>query len=392
VKIEVKQNNQILERQIDSVNVCHETTENPYICSRSSNFTFEQQKILENLYEKMEKCGLETYNMIGMVDGLVKLAELPVYCNNRSCTEEGCKEHRGYLYKRNHLPQINSLRNGIEKPKAYVFTGYNIEYKTHDIENIRKFCRSRMVYLYRLLSDLSRTEFSVHMELKLYPKGHEKYGKAWLHFHVVSGYIDVHKARSRWKRVVKYEQALKFENIERYISKYASKVPFFQESDDRDFYHLVVYKTQMHRYSMALKDCEKINRQQNWYLEDLLEKELFNSYKREAEREDSFTPYYENFKNKLNQDRPPPETDIPACVYVYPKFRKRKTAKTKKIIEPVYKNRLPVADKKYPKCYICRNPYCMSPNFIGNIRIAENKTGHISYTKICKDCGGECID
>ena len=135
----------------------------------------------------------------------------------------------------------------------------------------------------------------------------------------------------------------------------------------------------MHRYSMALNECEQLERQQTWYLEDLLEKELLNSYKREHYREHSFTPYFDNFTQKLNQDKPPPknkENDIPACVYVYPNFARKKIATVKKSIKP--KLHLNVLDggKIYSKSYICINPECRM----------------LSKKKICEYCGGVAIE
>lgn len=287
----------------DEINANFGDFSSPY-----SNFTFEQQNLLDVFYEKRAKCGQDFYNLIGPPDehGVIQLACLPVFCNNRACDNAGCKDHRKYLYKRNHEPQINHLKKDIRKPKAYVFSGWNIPLFEWDVGFIREFCRMKMIKLYRICRSISRSEFSIHMEIKLYPEGHEKEGIGWLHFHVVSGYIDVHKAREMWKRVVKYEQAIKYECLEGYISKYASKTPVMDTFVKRDVYHLIVYKTQMHRYSIRLSECERVKRKQLWYIEDLLLKEVFNRIRSEAEDPCYYNCWYEEHKKEfMNCDKPP---------------------------------------------------------------------------------------
>jgi len=294
------------------------SAEIPHISSPYSNFTFEQQKKLDNFHKKVAGCGSETYNLVGFQDGHIKQVELPVFCNNRSCDNPGCKKHRKYLYKRNHQPQFDFLKESIKRPKAYVFSGWNIPLYEWSISKTRWFCRAKLRRLYQVLKELSVTEFSVHMEIKFYPKGHKKYGIGWLHFHVVSGFIDVAKARSLWKRVVKYETAIKFEYLEGYISKYASKTPALATDYDRDIYHLIVYKTQMHRYSIALSECEREERVQQWYLEDLLEREVYNCIRSDIRRNGGYNQFAVDYERRLrNEDKPPPPSwdDLTAEVY-----------------------------------------------------------------------------
>jgi hypothetical protein len=323
--------NLILLNQPD--NPTHETVENPNISSLNSNFVFLDAKKLENFYEKIQKCGHECYNLIGFENGHIVQIDLPVYCNNRACVEQGCKSHRGYLYKKEHLPQINKIKENIKVPKSYVFSDKHINIYEMQPHEIRKYIQHRLKTIFKICLILSRTEFSVHLELKLYDpnskKDGHKYGQAYVHFHVVSGFIDVKKARSMSNFVVKYEYAISRDRIENYISKYASKTPYFHTSYDRDIYFLITYKTQMHRYSVRLKDCTSIERPHLWVMEHILERQLFNILRREEEKPNSFVPYYENLKYKYYEDKPPPKNnEVPACVFVYPgsnvKANKRK--------------------------------------------------------------------
>jgi len=90
------------------------------------------------------------------------------------------------------------------------------------------------------------------MELKLY----KDTDQAYLHFHVVSGGLrDYRHTVKIWNRVVKYEQALKPKYLASYISKYASKTPYFKDETAQDTYALLVHKTQMHRFSLNHKEC-----------------------------------------------------------------------------------------------------------------------------------------
>lgn len=303
--------------------------ENSCISSPNSNFSFEQLEKLENLHSKLSVCGSQEYVMIGCSEGKTVFKSVPVYCNNRSCDNSGCKSHRLYLYKRNHQPQIDFLKDDIAKPKAYVFTGWNIPLSEWGVDKVRWFCREKVKFLYSLMRRISRTEFSIHMELKLYPqfcdnsssicrkchtrcKSFEpcpKYGIGYLHFHVVSGFVDVNKARSIWKRVVKYEQAISFDYLEGYIAKYASKVPYFASSYDQDLYHLVVYKTQMHRYSVPLSECEKVHRLQEWYLESLIIEEAYHVLDRYTRRNGGYSRWVEERRRERvnSEDKPPPK-------------------------------------------------------------------------------------
>jgi hypothetical protein len=88
------------------------------------------------------------------------------------------------------------------------------------------------------------------MEIKVYPKTHKDFGMAYLHFHVVSGgFRNLKLLRKNWGRQISYEVAIRPKNLGRYVSKYASKTPFFDYELNRWYYHLLVYKTQMHRFS-----------------------------------------------------------------------------------------------------------------------------------------------
>jgi len=94
--------------------------------------------------------------------------------------------------------------------------------------------------------------------------------------------------RSLWGRVVKYEGAISPDNVATYVSKYASKTPNFQNSDyNQNWYHLTVYKTQMHRFSISKNDtelCPDILKPapSGFYPYSLLLAEAISCYKRDS--------------------------------------------------------------------------------------------------------------
>jgi len=144
----------------------------------------------------------------------------------------------------------------MKAPKGWVFTGWVLN--TWDSDKFKAFAREKMLKLYHILKDTkfgATTGFSIHMELKF-----NEDGTVYLHFHVVMGGIKckISTMRSLWGRVVKYETAIFPDNVASYVSKYASKTPKFQNSDfNQDWYHLTVYKTQMHRFSISKNEAEK---------------------------------------------------------------------------------------------------------------------------------------
>ena len=140
----------------------------------------------------------------------------------------------------------------MKKPKAWVFTGWRIDVPGMSPNEFKSFAREKFLQLYHILKEVkfgAVSEFSIHMELKF-----NSDDSVYLHFHVVMGGINcrIKTMRSLWGRVVKYEGAIEPEFVSEYVSKYASKTPDFQDSDFiRDWYFLVTYKIQMHRFSIS---------------------------------------------------------------------------------------------------------------------------------------------
>ncbi|PNX49390.1 MAG: hypothetical protein BV457_01945 [Thermoplasmata archaeon M9B1D] len=243
------------------------------------------QKI-DYLYEKMASCGSEFREYLSQ-EGEHKV--LPVYCDNRSCDKPECKEHRLYKYRKEHQGQINVLNKSMRKPKGWVFSGWKIPINELD----RTFCRKKLVFLFNLLKVFSVSEFSVHMEIKVYPKTHKDFGMAYLHFHVVSGGLkDLHFIRKKWGRQIKYETAIRPKSLGYYVSKYASKTPIFDYEPNRWYYHLLVYKTQMHRFSCKPEDSIKVGSE--WVCLDVVLSEV----KRELYRYSYLNPANSLRRNK----------------------------------------------------------------------------------------------
>lgn len=192
--------------------------------------------MLENVLTKIDNCGKNSIELL-YSDGHFK--EVPIYCNNRICENPSCKDHRGYLFKKNHSDQITITQKSMRKPRAWVFTYGNILYPID-----RKLCQQLMLKLYHLLNGQSITNFSIHMELKLHD------GHAYLHFHVLCGGVkDLRFTRKLWGKQVLQEQALYPEQVVDYVSKYASKTPTFPTEMHRIWYLYAVYKLQMHKFS-----------------------------------------------------------------------------------------------------------------------------------------------
>ncbi|MFE3846208.1 hypothetical protein ACFL1L_05065, partial [Thermoplasmatota archaeon] len=70
---------------------------------------------------------------------------------------------------------------------------------------------------------------------------------------------------------IRYEVAIKPMNLGFYVAKYASKTPVFDNEVLREYYHCLVYKTQMHRYS--IKKIE-VKRESNFIPMELLRIEV----------------------------------------------------------------------------------------------------------------------
>ena len=177
---------------------------------------------------------------------------MPVYCDNRACTKKGCQNHRRSQFRKEHNAQQQVVTTSMKSPKAWIFTGWRIDIIDMAPNEFKSFASEKFLHLYHILKEVkfgAISEFSIHMELKFNADD-----SVYLHFHVVMGGINcrIKTMRSLWGRVVKYEGAIKPEFVSEYVSKYASKTPYFQDSDfTRDWYFLVTYKMQMHRFSIS---------------------------------------------------------------------------------------------------------------------------------------------
>ncbi|MCJ7570319.1 MAG: hypothetical protein MUO82_00355 [Candidatus Thermoplasmatota archaeon] len=201
------------------------------------NNSFFDTELLIRISEKKVKCGVEKREFYNVAKG--NFEEYPIYCDNRSCIK--CKDHKLYQYRKNHSLQIIALNSSMRNPRAWIFTGWVVP-----IEQLTKdFLRSKFKKLVRLLKQFSTSEFSAHMEIKV-----NQDGTAYLHFHVVSAYIrNIKLVSTLWARKVRNEEALKSENLGFYVSKYASKVPFFPSVEVEQYYTLLVYKEKMNIFS-----------------------------------------------------------------------------------------------------------------------------------------------
>lgn len=275
-----------------------ELVKNDSLCSPNSNFNILDDEKLDFLYDKLFDCGKKSIEFINSFTN--EVTELPVYCNNRVCNQPGCKEHRGYLFKRNHREQISFLSDNIRAPKAWVFTGWLLPLE----EISRSFLQEQMKRLNRLLSNFSTSAYSIHMEVKLYPIGHRNYGKAYIHFHVVAGGINKLKlVRRMWKRQIKFQTAICYDNVSNYVSKYASKTPVMEAAADMQRYHLLVYKLQMHRFSVRRGDLTPLGVKSPLIRMESLELEVYYCLKRDEFSNKSYHPFCENY---IHRGKPPP--------------------------------------------------------------------------------------
>ena len=75
-----------------------------------------------------------------------------------------------------------------------------------------------------------------------------------MHLHVLSGGIlNLRLVINRWKYIIKYQTAISPIYLARYVSKYASKTPYFPNKIAFFEYATAVYKLQMHRFQTKIK-------------------------------------------------------------------------------------------------------------------------------------------
>jgi hypothetical protein len=280
---------------------------------------------LEKVLSRIDFCCSDTVHLIH-ANG----KEIDVFktCNNRACSNPDCMVHRGILHEKNHYQQLAFVKKYIQSPKSFVFTGWRL---SDSVDEVRDFARKKLMYLVFVLDTMNRLKVSrgvrpspyvVFMEFKLY-----RDGSRYLHFHVISGSIgDIHLVQRYWHRIVRYEHPIVDDDqLIKYVRKYTGKVPVVYQSDSgsgtvklQDDFGLYVdyirlsYKLQMCRYSesrrLAILEFGKFAG--SWYrYEDVMFDYLCGLH-HFRESEHTFIPY-------LDVDHPP-DSDVPACVYVYP--------------------------------------------------------------------------
>jgi hypothetical protein len=258
------------------------------------NNSFLDLDLLAKINEKKSKCGTENREFYNIIKN--EFENYPIYCDNRSCVK--CKDHKLYQFRKNHSLQIVALNKSMKNPRAWVFTGWVLPVE----ELTKEFLRSKVKLLVRLLKQFSSSEFSVHMEIKL-----KENGFAYLHFHVVSAYIEQIRLVSKlWHRKVRNEEALHHENLGFYVSKYASKVPLFSTPKIEQYYTLLVYKEKMNLFSSRVakgesdktfdKECEIVS-----YVCDFTCNNLKDIYDR------TYRTKCRNQKKEIELEKPPPK-------------------------------------------------------------------------------------
>lgn len=269
------------------------------------NFTrkkivFDEDK-LNILYNNINNCGLEDVELVSP-DGDIYVFKS--YCNNRVCDHPDCKKHRMYLYMKEHKTQIDALNRNMLHPRAWVFTGWKLEFWKLE----REFLRNKLKLLYAICKKYCSSEFSIHLEVKIYPTAHKDFGMCYVHFHVVAGGFRIpiknkdglkHRLtlEDLWKRKIRYQDAIKPVELGFYISKYACKSPYFEFDGDRERYHLLVYKLQMSRFSVRKGFVVR----SGWILMKQLELEVFNAYRSDVNHEgilNVFHPFVDSYLDR----------------------------------------------------------------------------------------------
>ena len=222
------------------------------LCSPIGTFLSTNQRFLSFL-EKIFLCGKKSLLLEDKETGIQKIVQ--VFCDNRICQCSDCQSHRDYKFEGEHEDQILKLKQSILKPKAWIFTTPKLPYPID-----RYYLQDKLKFLFSLLSKYSLTPFSIFLELKLHRADY------YLHFHVVSGFIKgLKKVRKLWGFQIKYETAIKKDNLGYYISKYATKNPSLIDEEEGIeltplhllHYGMIVYKLQMVRFSIGHEDRVK---------------------------------------------------------------------------------------------------------------------------------------
>jgi len=264
---------------------------------------------ISNLIERIQNCGEKSFELINSKTSQSVI--LPVYCNSRSCSNPDCQKHRGEQFHKKHLVQIYEIQHSMQKPKAFIFTGWIL---SGNLSQHREFICLKTSLLYHLLKKFSSSEFSLHCEVK--PS--KKYpGSFYVHWHVVAGGVkDFHWLQNEWGRYIKYETALSPSAVAKYVSKYACKTPVNFLSNDWLPYLQTTYKLRLHRFSTKQGEISK----SDWLPVSLLIYEAKKTYNRECRGRFAAGHGSCRFNNDFIPfcDAPPPPDDVPSCVYIFP--------------------------------------------------------------------------
>jgi hypothetical protein len=113
-------NNNIVDKNVSPNNRIKPFIGNLSLCSRSRNF--KELFFLDNLHKKINNCCLK-FDEFFKLNG--ELVLRPIICDNRSCENNDCKDHRGMKFKKKHQHQIDKINNLFDRPKTWVFTVYS---------------------------------------------------------------------------------------------------------------------------------------------------------------------------------------------------------------------------------------------------------------------------
>lgn len=362
--------------------------------------------LLSKVIERIQECGCKDFELINLKT--TKTVLLPVFCNSRACDNPECQEHRGGLFKRKHLGQISAIQSSMQKPKAWVFTGYVIK---QDSPTLRAFICEKTALLYQILKRLSSSEFSLHVEVKPSKKYKDCF---YVHWHVVCGGLkDYHYAQTLWGRYVEYQKAKNIDSVAEYVAKYATKTPVHVGDSSWLNYLMVTYKLRLHRFSTVQGEITK----SDWTPVLKIISEGKRALAHHRKRNDwgvptDYIPYLD--------DRPPDvESEFSPCIKIYQPItksldeiykgdrEKKKERDKERSKEKVSQNTInplmcyptkkiadgqtrlfPVEEKT--KTYSCWNCGKTIKYWDGKYLEIPPDLPTLSRTKICEHCGEVC--
>ncbi len=220
-------------------------------------YIFETYPVVKRIFDKISRCGIIYPEFLNIKT--LDTINIKAFCDNRVCKNPECQKHRLLKFMKEHMYQIFDIQKDMRKPKAWIFT---VPHKKYPID--RKYCMNKLKFLFYLLSKDKHSSFgssslfSVHMEIK------SSVNSWFLHFHIVSGGItNLRFIKKKWKYMIRYQVAISPKQLSRYVSKYASKTPFFPNKLAFFEYAQAVYKLQMHRFSTKIKKSKIVS---DWVL------------------------------------------------------------------------------------------------------------------------------